>query len=128
MKEWRKQCLSYGFVLRIKLNICAEVPNITPSVGDWTPKPQKDSYGTQKCQTWLLNVWMSTLKPGYTDYMHILNLTFENYIQEFPVARWVKNLVWSVLWLRSLLWRGFDPWPRNFHILGTWPKKLYLAS
>ena len=23
----------------------------------------------------------------------------------------------------SLLWRGFDPWPRKFHMLWTWPEK-----
>ena len=23
----------------------------------------------------------------------------------------------------SLLWLGFDPWPRNFCILWAWPKK-----
>ena len=23
----------------------------------------------------------------------------------------------------SLLWLGFDPWPRNFQMLKAWPKK-----
>ena len=28
----------------------------------------------------------------------------------------VKDLVWSLLWLRLLLWCRLDPWPRNFCI------------
>ena len=27
------------------------------------------------------------------------------------VAQRVKDLVLSLLWLRSLVWHGFDPWP-----------------
>lgn len=30
------------------------------------------------------------------------------------VAQQVKDPVFSLLWLRSLLWLGFDPWPGNF--------------
>ena len=33
--------------------------------------------------------------------------------REFPVAEWVKDLALPLQWLRSLLWYGFDPWPRN---------------
>ena len=25
----------------------------------------------------------------------------------------------------SLLWQGFNPWPRNFHMLQVWKKKLW---
>lgn len=32
------------------------------------------------------------------------------------VAYGVKNLA------LSLLWYTFDPWSRNFHMLGAWPK------
>ena len=39
-----------------------------------------------------------------------------------PLAQWVKDLVLSLLWLRSLLWRRFDPWLRNFHIPPGQPK------
>jgi len=36
------------------------------------------------------------------------------------VAQWVKYLT---QWL-GLLWRcGFDPWPRNFHMLWVWSLK-----
>ena len=28
-----------------------------------------------------------------------------------------------MLWLRMLLWGGFDPWPGNFHVLRVQPKK-----
>ena len=38
------------------------------------------------------------------------------------MAQWVNDLALLLLWLGSLLWRGFDPWPRNFHILWVWPK------
>ena len=33
-----------------------------------------------------------------------------------PVAQQVK-------YLASLQWRGFDPWPGNFHMSWTWPEK-----
>ena len=44
------------------------------------------------------------------------------------VAQWVKGLALSLQRLWSLLWQGFDPWPRNFHILWTGPKKLDLGE
>ena len=37
------------------------------------------------------------------------------------VAQEVKYLM--LRWLGSLLWRGFDPWPGNFHILWVTAKK-----
>ena len=30
------------------------------------------------------------------------------------MAQWVKDPALSLMWLRSLLWSRFDPWPRNF--------------
>ena len=39
------------------------------------------------------------------------------------VAQWVKDPVLSLQWLRSLLWRGFNPWPGNFHMLRVQPRK-----
>ena len=38
------------------------------------------------------------------------------------VAHWVKDPV-SLLWLRSLLWHRFYPWPGNFHLPQAQPKK-----
>ena len=38
-------------------------------------------------------------------------------------VQWVKDLVLSLWWLGSLLWLRFDTWPRNFHMLRTWPKE-----
>ena len=35
----------------------------------------------------------------------------------------VKDLVLSLQQLGLLLWRGFDPWPRNFHILQEGERK-----
>ena len=39
------------------------------------------------------------------------------------MVQWVKDPVLSLQWLRSLLWRGFDPWPGNFHLPKEQPKK-----
>ena len=40
------------------------------------------------------------------------------------MAQWVKDLVLSLLWLGSLLWNWFDPWPWNFCILQGWYDKV----
>ena len=37
--------------------------------------------------------------------------------RSFLVTQWAKDLVFS------LLWHGFNPWPRNFHMTQAWPKK-----
>ena len=39
------------------------------------------------------------------------------------VAQWVKDLGLSPLWLWSLLWFRFDPWPGNVYVLWAQPKK-----
>ena len=39
------------------------------------------------------------------------------------MAQWVKDLALSLLWLQSLLWHRFDPWPGNFHMPLAWPGK-----
>ena len=39
------------------------------------------------------------------------------------MASWVKNLVFSLLWLRALLWLGVDPWPGNLHVPWAQTKK-----
>ena len=44
---------------------------------------------------------------------------FPTVFLEFPV----KDLALSLLWLRSLLWVGFDPWPTNFHMPQARPKE-----
>ena len=41
---------------------------------------------------------------------------------EFPGSLVVEDLVWSLLWLGSLLWYRFDAWPGNFHMLWVLPK------
>ena len=40
------------------------------------------------------------------------------------VAQGVKDPVWSLLWLKLLLWYAFDPWPENVCLLWAWPKKI----
>lgn len=42
---------------------------------------------------------------------------------EFPGSLVVEYLVWSLLWLGSLLWPRFDPLPGNLCIPRVWPKK-----
>ena len=37
------------------------------------------------------------------------------------VAPQVKDLALVLLWLRLLLWHGFDPWPGNFQVLQVRP-------
>ena len=39
------------------------------------------------------------------------------------VALQVKDPMMSLLWLWSLLWRGFHPQPPNFHVPQAWPQK-----
>ena len=43
-------------------------------------------------------------------------------------AQQVKDPAFSLQWLRSLLWLGFDPQPGNFHMPQMWPNndnKIY---
>ena len=40
-------------------------------------------------------------------------------LKEFCGGLVVKDLVLSLLWLKSLLWHEFDPWPRNFLLYAT---------
>ena len=37
-------------------------------------------------------------------------------------AQLIGDPVSSLQWLGSLLWHGFDPWPRSFHMPQAWPK------
>ena len=39
------------------------------------------------------------------------------------MAQRVKGLTLLLQRLGLLLWQGFDPWPRNFHMPQVWPKK-----
>ena len=43
-------------------------------------------------------------------------------MEEFPGGLAVKGPdgVTTMAWV--LLWCGFDPWPRNFHMMWVWPK------
>ena len=46
--------------------------------------------------------------------MMFVRLGIVNAFLEFVGALAVKDLVLSLLWLGSLLWCRFDPWPGNF--------------
>ena len=53
----------------------------------------------------------------------LLYLLLKCHLRSSLVALQVKDLALSLLWLRLLLWHGFDPWPRNFHMPWVLPKK-----
>ena len=38
-----------------------------------------------------------------------------------------KDEASSLQWLRLLLWYGFDPWPRNFHMSTKWAR-IYVIN
>ena len=38
------------------------------------------------------------------------------------MVQWVKDPALSLLWLRLLLWPGFNPWPRKLCMPQAWPK------
>ena len=38
------------------------------------------------------------------------------------MVKQIEDSTLPQLWRRSELWLGFDPWPRNFHMLWVWPK------
>ena len=44
------------------------------------------------------------------------------------VAQQVNDHRLLLLWLRSLLRHGFNPWPRNFFMLWVWPKYKGMSS
>ena len=48
---------------------------------------------------------------------------FEIKIRSFLMAQQVKDLALSLLWLRPLLWCGFNPWPWDFHMPQAQSKK-----
>ena len=39
------------------------------------------------------------------------------------VVQQIEDPALSLLWLWSLLWLRFDPWPRNFLMPRVWPPK-----
>ena len=55
--------------------------------------------------------------------MMFVRLGIVNAFLEFVGALAVKDLVLSLLWLGSLLWCRFDPWPGNFCMQRAQPKK-----
>ena len=40
----------------------------------------------------------------------------ESVLQSSPVVQQAEDQALSLQWLKWLLWGGFDPWPRNFHV------------
>ena len=44
------------------------------------------------------------------------------------VAKGIKDLVLSLLWLWLRLWCAFNPWRGNFHMPWVWPKYTHIIS
>ena len=44
------------------------------------------------------------------------------------MTQWVKDPALSLQWLGPLLWRMFNPWPRNFHMPQAQPGKKKKVS
>ena len=53
----------------------------------------------------------------------VKELAFSLYSVGLMPRAGVKDLVLLQLWCGLQLWLRFDPWPRNFHLPGMWPKK-----
>ena len=49
--------------------------------------------------------------------------TVKKHLVEFPGGLAVKGSSIITIILGSLLWHGFDPWPRNLHMLQAWQKQ-----
>ena len=54
---------------------------------------------------------------------HACKIIVKNYERSSLVVQWVKDLVLLVQQLRSLLWLGFNPLPRKFHMPWAQTKK-----
>ena len=65
--------------------------------------------------------WASSLQMA--DHRTTSQLPKHRRARSAHMAQWVKDPVFSLEWLRWLLWGRFSPWPGNIHILWTWPKK-----
>ena len=64
------------------------------------------------------------VKGSFKDPQAVTHLIATKIARGIPMGfQWVKDLVLSLQWLRSLLWHRFDPWPGNFHMLWVWQKK-----
>ena len=59
---------------------------------------------------------MDAMKPALRGKFIAVSAYTKKKKQVFPGGLQVKNLV------LSLLWFGFDPWPKNFHMPWAWPK------
>ena len=53
----------------------------------------------------------------------MITLEQKKVLKEFPSDLVVKDPALSLLWLGSPLWRGFNPWPRNFCMLQSMAKR-----
>ena len=67
------------------------------------------------------------IKEKYIKEKYITTLCYLS--QECKAGLKFKNVITlSLQWLRSILWHGFDSWPRNFCMLQVRPKKIFLSN
>ena len=70
------------------------------------------NFGNIRRNTVFLNKWSSTSN-------HTSEKCKRSPLGMLQVKDWMLSLQWHGL----LLWCGFNPWPRSFHMLWVWPKK-----
>ena len=72
-------------------------------------------FSIYKCEKWVMLIFCVLLWPQIK-LRHLKRVVIDIKILESSlVAQWIKDLAFSLLWLRWLQWCGFDPWPGNFH-------------
>ena len=63
--------------------------------------------------------------PCYAPLLFYLWLYFhtKSHMEEFPGGLVVKEPAFLLMWLRSLLWLWFNPWPGNSYMMWAQPKR-----
>lgn len=104
---------------------------ISLSAAGWSSLPgQKKILKTRKMSLFspFKMVMGSNRRALWIIYLNTTTVKHSKVFEDFPAAQWVMDLALALLWLRSLLWLGFDPWPGNFCILWVQPKKKGLIE
>lgn len=89
----------------------------------WEPAPRSSGWNLGKANTnWYRRGRGSRkLEPRW-----VLRVTVPTMLDiGIPwLAQWLKDPAWSLLRLGLLQWRGFDPGPGDFHMLGARSEKM----
>lgn len=87
-----------------------------PTVAQWWKIWHCPSYGLHPFPglgTSIFHRWGVCVGGGDTT---VKKMQIKTTIKSHPVAQQVKDPVSPVQWLGLQLWRGFHPWPENFHM------------